>query len=383
MLHKIRYNTKVMLNKQRRSTANLRHNEDGFASLVIALTLIVIMALITTGFAQLSSREQQDALNNQLATQAEYAAESGINEADAQVQLEAASGVSAIELKGTCPAYGYKQPLNTDNVANHKYLENNFVGSDVTWTCVLINPTPVNLVYSDVSAGGQNVSFLSGTGKTFGSLTVNWRSHDKDNDSSSTFLNSYDPNGSDFESAADWTYGPVLQFSVTDTSVLSRTALDNSTYTNYLLPYNSADTPAPPNSTVQASDDVEKVGSCTPTADATAYACSATITGLDSTSYLLHFNDFYDAADISISGIAQDGTSETFSGGQAIIDATGEAQDVLKRLQVRVPITSNDTLPTQSLQVGNLCKRFTSMPGSSVADTYGADGANDPCSLPD
>ena len=56
-------------------------NEEGFASIVIALILIIVLSLLTIGFAQLARREQQTALSKQLANQAQYAAESGINDA--------------------------------------------------------------------------------------------------------------------------------------------------------------------------------------------------------------------------------------------------------------------------------------------------------------
>ena len=60
---------------------NTKLDEHGFASIVIALILIIVLALFTIGFAQLARREQQTALDSQKATQAQYAAESGINNA--------------------------------------------------------------------------------------------------------------------------------------------------------------------------------------------------------------------------------------------------------------------------------------------------------------
>jgi Tfp pilus assembly protein PilX len=56
-------------------------NESGFASLVVASVLIVVLSLMTVGFAQLMRSNQTSALNKQLSDQAYYAAESGINDA--------------------------------------------------------------------------------------------------------------------------------------------------------------------------------------------------------------------------------------------------------------------------------------------------------------
>src|SRR5487761_1517319 len=64
----------------KRTKSNIRQSQQGFASIVIAIVLVTVLALITTGFAQLSRREQQTALDKTLTNQAYYAAESGIND---------------------------------------------------------------------------------------------------------------------------------------------------------------------------------------------------------------------------------------------------------------------------------------------------------------
>src|SRR4051794_35527663 len=56
-----------------------RVDQKGFASIVVALVMIVVFGLLTIGFTQLARHEQQNSLSKQLANQAYYAAESGIN----------------------------------------------------------------------------------------------------------------------------------------------------------------------------------------------------------------------------------------------------------------------------------------------------------------
>ena len=71
-------------------------DERGMVAIMIAMFLMIILSLITLGFLRLMQREQRQALDNSLSTQAYYAAESGINDA-----VKAARANPAYA-KGTC-----------------------------------------------------------------------------------------------------------------------------------------------------------------------------------------------------------------------------------------------------------------------------------------
>jgi hypothetical protein len=60
--------------------AGLRR-EGGFVSIIVCMIIMTILSLITIGFAQIMAREQRQALDRQLSSQAFYAAESGVNDA--------------------------------------------------------------------------------------------------------------------------------------------------------------------------------------------------------------------------------------------------------------------------------------------------------------
>ena len=64
-----------------------RSDESGMASIIVTLIMSVVITLIVLGFAQVSTREQSNALQNQLSTTAYYAAESGINDVVNIIQL--------------------------------------------------------------------------------------------------------------------------------------------------------------------------------------------------------------------------------------------------------------------------------------------------------
>src|SRR5665213_2637815 len=101
---------------------NLHRNQQGFASIVIALILIIVLALLTVGFAQLARREQQTALDKQKAVQANYAAESGINAAyqDIVNNLITANGgpgqLKADDQNCMVPSAGYNGKVKTQTI---------------------------------------------------------------------------------------------------------------------------------------------------------------------------------------------------------------------------------------------------------------------------
>jgi hypothetical protein len=66
--------------------------------------------------------------------------------------------------------------------------------------------------------------------------------------------------------------------------------------------------------------------------------CTATITGLaGQKSFSLRLNSMYQPSDITVEAY-HGGTQLGISGAQAIVDVTGKANDVLRRIQVRVPV---------------------------------------------
>lgn len=73
--------------------------------------------------------------------------------------------------------------------------------------------------------------------------------------------------------------------------------------------------------------------------------------------YLFHVVSIYDQSDISIQA---DGGSTKFKNSQAVIDATGKAQDVLRRIQVVYPLQNHVSLPSDALEATDICKRMQS-----------------------
>jgi len=349
-------------------TKSLRQNEGGFASLVVGLVLVLVLALLTVGFAQLTRHEQQQALGNELATQAYYAAESGINDTIKGIEDNSPSIVSNANVNsGQC--------LNPPTVLSF--------ANDVSYTCVLLNLKTPDIEYTNIAVGGSE-SIVVSTNAALSSLNIDWGSSDGHN--------SYNTPYPKFTQTANWNtggtnpidYPGVLQFSITPLYSLNRTSLINNTYTIYAYP-NNANPPTVDYSTATANQGAVYSGVCNSTN--TPYACSVTIHNLPAAGgpYLIHFLNFYDKSKVDITGKTGAGptlASAVFSGGQAQIDVTGKAQDVLKRLQVRVPLNSIGNLPNYAIEAQNICKRMETQPGTTTfIDPGGGSATSGPCLL--
>jgi len=357
---------------------HIQNKEDGFASIVIALVLITVLSLITLGFAQLARHEQQNALNKQLAIQANYAAESGINDAEALIRhgkITSGNGTSCLNLSSY-----------TDNtVVPARTYSNTINGlSGVTYSCVLVKTDLPKLVKDPLPAGTSWTAIFhtDPTKPKLESIDVAWASTKPAGKVLSTLPVGVNPN-------TGWNSPAVLEVSIVPlTSNFgtpnSRSSLISGTFTVYLYPK------SPANTIAYAPGAVRIAQGC-----ATVTTCSVTINNLASSgvpaggSYMVRILAFYDESIVSI----EDGTSVgpitklDFTGAQALVDVTGRARDVLKRLQVRIPLNGGadpDSYPNYSLEAQDICKRMETQPaGTRYVKTDGTDAtsAADPCYL--
>lgn len=328
-------------------------NESGFASIVIALVLIIILALLTVGFAQLARREQRNTLDKQLANQAYYAAESGVNDIIKSIPAIQAAPAGAVD-PTKC--------LNTALFSLNPTLDNSH---GVSYRCALVDLTPPTLVYDNIPAEGERYVSFSANPAPLTSLTFQWGSADNHSSPKASSPGSFTP-------IAQWGNSPaVLQVSITpfNPSNVDQNAVIAASYTAYLYPSTGAG--GLTYNTGQQGGVTS--GACTNSNN--KYTCSATISGLPaSTDYLVRIVPHYDPTNVSIGGHSG-AAVVNFQDGQALIDVTGKAQEVLKRIQVRVPLGPSYTLPKDSLEVGNACKRFTTEPNQTIFDSSIGSGA--------
>lgn len=333
---------------------NEKWNELGFASIVIALIMIVILGLITLSFAQLSRREQKSSLDKQLASQAYYAAESGVNDVIENIDLIKGQSIDedTCLTSGQMNSYGLKPNVNPN--------------SGVTYSCVLVDLDPPTLAYSNINQGSSRATKFSTSGP-MSEFRVKWGSADGKTGVRPAGAPTLPP-------ANAWGNAPaVLQISLTPlTANFDRDYLISNTFTTYAYPGGTSPYGVGTVAYSSSRTDQGKIISST-CSDGGATPCSILINNIPSlniTNYLIRILVFYDKTNIDVAE-ARDvsGQNRTFVNGQIKIDVTGRAQDVLKRVSVRAPILKTPSnAPPAVVESQNLCKRELVDPSGTSSD---------------
>ena len=188
------------------------NNQNGFAALVVALIIIIVLSLITVGFAQLMRNDQAAALSKQLSSQAYYAAESGVN--DAYEAYINGFNVPKTNCNSTVSGQG-SQYLNNLNV-------NTTTNTGVT--CLLMNPDPPNVIIGDIQnnrpvvvemqgcSTGQSTSnppCTNGPPASVGSINIQWNDTSDNNSLNSNNCSQFLPTAS--TSSNTWSYQNILR----------------------------------------------------------------------------------------------------------------------------------------------------------------------------
>ncbi|MGF7228520.1 MAG: pilus assembly PilX family protein [Candidatus Saccharibacteria bacterium] len=337
---------------------SIRTNQQGMVSILVTMILMIVMSLIVLGFAQNSRRNQRETLDRQLSTQAFYAAESGVN--DARDIISKVTGAPSAKTSCTDAGTGgvYQSLIDNSTIdATH----------NVSYSCVLINPAPTELDYP-IDTTGTLIPLFSGNGASFGNIQLSWSAN---NNATPTVgcPTQYVSGNSIFTPTSNWTcgYGVVRLDIVPVSGTLTTSTLQTNDRTVWAIPVKTAGTN---NYNVNA-DGNDVVGvKCT---DA---SCDLAITGVPGGQYYLRAVSLYQGATLKIT------SPLGLAGAQIMVDSTGRAQDVLRRIQVRVPIkntSSKNLLPDNALQsTDSICKRFATMQGY-YSNNAGVAGNNALC----
>ncbi len=337
----------------------LELGEKGFASIVIALVLIIVLALFTVGFAQLSRREQKNALDKQLSTQAYFAAESGINDADRDIK----SGLITYDGAGGTVKANDTECMKPTNPSLRISSQDVNSTNGVAYSCVLINLKPPSVMWDPVEPETHRYIVTAATSDSGGAerVTVNWGSR--------ADHTCFPANANDgFLPAASWSTPAcqkpgVLQFSLTPLNDLSRAALSptGNSFTVYLYPTSTGGASIAYNAGGGGNNGAIVSANCNISRG--DYPCQATITGLTGGTgkYLFRAIAHYDASRITINGKDGLGQPVRFDG-QVSIDVAGRAHEVLRRIRVHKALKSSFDYPKEALISQSTCKYFATDP---------------------
>ncbi len=328
-------------------------DEHGLVSIIITMIIMIVLTLIVLSFAQISRREQRSALDRQLSTQAFYAAESGINDARDVLQSWVKNNDARLNTDYMDDCAIFSAPANGNLPLGSPIGSNN----NTSYTCLFVDPSPLSIVFT--KSDTQHVFPLERKGGgALNTVEIYWDDGSGGSDFSGCPLINRNPQT--WPANCD---APVLRVELVDNANLSA----NKVF--FLYPHATTSTSLSFSSGTGAAAQ----GNCN---SGGPNRCKVTI-NLPGSKYYLRLKSIYTPAAITIE--ANGGTAE-LKGAQALIDATGRAADVLRRIQVRVQ--ANDLggdIPLYALEgTDKICKQFSLLGGSSVTDNGACWGGSDP-----
>lgn len=353
---------------------NQRNNkQSGLVSIMITLVLMLVISLIVLGFAQISRREQRQSLDRQLSAQAYYAAESGINDARTTIRAALAAGNSVPE-KDECET-------TANNPTTNPYAFDPVIdaANNVEYSCLLVS-TKLKSVSASLAAGGKSVAMpLHPSNGPIGSISIKWRAPSP----ASAVSLAQCPTvisptaGAQFPGGTNWRcpYG-VLRLDMVPTDTYDRISMMTNRKTIFLVPTRSAAAPV-----AYTSSD----GSVNPM-QCSASQCTTSVINMPNNinNYDLRLSALYVDGTFDIQAFGPPPTSSPIMllDAQAQIDVTGKADDVLRRIQVRISLVPAGSYGDYGIVSGSsVCKRFSITPNSIIvpSDIVGQDTNNPTC----
>lgn len=360
---------------------SVHQNQQGVVAIFSVLVIMGILTLLAMAFSNVTRQAQRRALDDHLSTQAFYAAESGINIASANLTNKNDCGPRAGE------------NFDVDAINN------------IAVTCLKINVEPESIEYKEVplESSGGTTGYIS-VPDASNSLRIRWTNAEGDSSSNNGPSNIIDDQSTDSSprlyragsGSGEWSSNHVGILKVDlvpidnlppQNTLGDRNYLVNNSYSFYLYPTrnpstssNTSVSPGPNGPNGQG-----KVSVINCNSGSGGYRCAANVSlsgSHRSFYYRLTSVNSVVRPNIGVENPAITGTFQTISDGQAIIDSTGRANDILRRIQVRVPIGRSAEnrinpgaapieFPSYALFAENVCKRYV------IYSTNGADAVND------
>ncbi|HSX53219.1 MAG TPA: PilX N-terminal domain-containing pilus assembly protein [Patescibacteria group bacterium] len=341
----------------------LKNDQNGFVSIVITMIMMVVLALIVIGFLQIANREQREAIDRQLSTQAFYAAESGINDA-----------IHAYKTGYTNPKINctYDSTLSPNNATLDQPI------GSVKYTCLELQSALKQLSYPTVT---KNTTLIPINSPLMQTLHISWQSTSAVSNFSNQFTSG--PGASALLPTSPNFAGNtgILAISLIPLDHLDRPDLIADTLNAYLYPdgpigsvvyggLNMTTTTAS-----EASQGPIVSGKCDGGTHA-PYNCNVLITNLThngTLGYMLRVRSLYKDSQVIICGsnIANTSTCDsTLTGAQLQVDATGKDTDVLRRIQERYPLSPTALqLPEFAVESADqFCKTLQVTPNNAIDD---------------
>lgn len=340
----------------------IMRKQSGFVSMIIVITLSILLTLLTLAFIKVMGRGQRQILDSQLSTQAYYAAETGINDAMKAI-VSNPTGVPTGDDTNCDPS-----PIDPVSGAKpNPVISNGEI--TVSYTCQLIT-TGTKDVLVTATEGTAKTYPLYTPGSNAQSVTIEWEDQ--------SVNNAFSTGGAqDFVAADTWNgLSPaMMRITIYKTGGSGSSTDFINNQMNFFVKPGTVATGADAIS-MNSVDGVATLAKCATIAADRPYACRITISDVGGTgianSVFIRIQPIYKNSNYRFTTSTTNNFSladaPTLYGAQYRIDVTGRANDVFRRLEVRLPL-SGFVAPDSGIDSSSICKKFE-WNGSGVVNQF-------------
>jgi hypothetical protein len=353
----------------------------------------MLLTIVTIGFIKLMIMDQRQSSNNDLSQSAYDAALAGVEDAKRVVRAAQTGNIQAAGV--------LSGPINCNMVAASGVVGGSSSGEtiiktgtdagkkfDQAYTCVKITMKSQDFIYKSIEEKSQIVP-LRATG-SFNKISIEWyRRDDESNLNGANAANTEISTSGDLPAKSNWNANSPQLMRVqliNPGSTFNLAALDSTGVTSFLRPNVLRSDVASQNGTAvsgkisdhpRSTDGNEhnngtSVVSCSKTFKFSGeYSCKAVIDvdeiPAGSETAFLRLLPIYKGGSVKISLQKTDGTIVNFDGVQPIVDSTGRASDLFRRVEARLQIGDDFAYPNNAVELKNsLCKDFSVSGGGSA-----------------
>lgn len=368
--------------------------QSGAVSLFAVIFGAMLLTIVTIGFMRLMLMDQRQASDNDLSQSAYDAALAGVEDAKrvvraAQTGNTQAAGVlsgpincNMIAASGVVGGSASDETvIQTGSGAGKKF--------DQAYTCVKITMQSQDFIYKAIEDKSQLVSLRAVS--SFNKIIIEWyRRDDESNLNAANAVNTEISTTGELPAKDKWNSNtpPLVRAQVINPGTTFNLAtLDTTGVTSFLRPnvlrsdvLGQAGTTVSgkPSDRPRATDGNEhnngtNIVSCSKTFRFSGeYSCKTVIdvdeipAGSEST--FLRLVSIYKGGSIKVSLQKTDGTTVNFDGVQPIVDSTGRASNLFRRVEARLQIGDDFAYPDNAVELKNsLCKDFSISGGGAAA----------------
>ena len=364
----------------------------GAVSIFAVIFSTLLLTVLTVSFMGLMISAQQRAINNDLSQSAYDSALAGVEDAKRVVRACANDNddaCSALEAASDCQVVARAKVNGSVDQPETVIASNSSSGQsfDQAYTCVNIDMDSVDYLF-EAQSGRAHIVPLRAT-RTIKKITIEWFTLEDNNKDPARTPTSSPAGSTSLPPVASWnSSAPSLIRAqlITPGESFSLSSLDesSSSRTLFLRPANmsSGSTSGMPTANIQVSQaaqpratsgDGSYSNSVSPVVCSSNYAnngfsCSVTLDLADdqvistgaSNNALLRVDSLYKGANVRVTLHSQDGSEIKFDDVQPVVDSTGRASTLFRRVEARLRMGTDFPYPSYVADVqNNLCKNFS------------------------